>query len=440
LRAGQNPDRPRPMTAPLPAAEKHAVTSRPIRILFINDTARNGGPGHTLVCLLKFLDPTRIHRTVLLPREDVVSQEVRRHNAAERLIIEPALIENLFQPWSRSMVRRDFAAPAPLRLLRAAANIARAASGLARLTRQARLERYDLIFCNGTAATLVGGVLAAVTRIPTVWHVFYPSVPPVIRPLHRRLAAGSFVRSILCVSRAVSGQFTSCPQKVQICHDALDLQAFDATARTPCLRRELGLADDSVIFGAHGRIVRRKGFIELIRAARLVLDRLDTEQRGRCHFVVLGDTPEDMPEDHLAQCRTLARELGVEDAVHFLGFRADVVPYVAEFDVAIVPSVYPDPLPRAVMEAMALSKPVIAFDVGGIGEMVNNHEEGRLLSGSPPDISGMAEACLDYFHAPELRLRHGHAARSRVTRDFEARSHARLLQAQLLDLAQTRHP
>ncbi|MBO1325796.1 glycosyltransferase [Acetobacter sp. TBRC 12305] len=422
------------MTHPQASTRTDTAPFSHTRILFINDTARNGGPGHTLVCLLKFLDPAKIHRTVLLPREDVVSREVRRHRAAERVIIEPALIENLLQPWSRSMARRDFTAPAPLRLWRGVVNIVRAATGLARLARHVRAERYDLIFCNGTVATLIGGIVAAATRVPAIWHVFYPCVPSVIRPLHRALAAGSRVRAILCVSRAVSGQFSSCPQKVQICHDALDLQAFDATARTPCLRAELGLGDDSVIFGAHGRIVRHKGFIELIRAARLMLDQLDTAQRPRCHFVVLGDTPEDMPEDHLAQCRALARELGVDDAVHFIGFRAEVAPYVAEFDVALIPSIYPDPLPRAVMEAMALNKPVIAFDVGGIGEMVRDHEQGRLLPGHPPDIGGMAQACLDYFHDPDLRQRHGQAARRRVMEEFEARRHASLLQAQLLRL------
>ncbi|MDH8190382.1 glycosyltransferase, partial [Klebsiella pneumoniae] len=74
-----------------------------------------------------------------------------------------------------------------------------------------------------------------------------------------------------------------------------------------------------------------------------------------------GDTPEDMRPDHLEECRALVGELGLTEWVIFAGFRPDVRAYIADFDVAVVPSVYEDPLPRAVMEAMAMSKPVIAF-------------------------------------------------------------------------------
>jgi glycosyltransferase involved in cell wall biosynthesis len=117
--------------------------------------------------------------------------------------------------------------------------------------------------------------------------------------------------------------------------------------------------------------------------------------------------------------------------VQFIGFRPDVRPYVADFDVSVVPSIYEDPLPRAVMESMSLSKPVVAFAVGGIGEMIGDGVEGRLARGHPPDIEAMAEACLNYVSDPRMRRSHGVAARKRVERDFDARKHARLLQDEM---------
>jgi glycosyltransferase involved in cell wall biosynthesis len=104
---------------------------------------------------------------------------------------------------------------------------------------------------------------------------------------------------------------------------------------------------------------------------------------------------------------------------------------VADFDVSIVPSIYEDPLPRAVMESMAMSKPVAAFAMGGIGEMIDDGVEGRLARGRPPDIAALAEACLSYFFDPEMRRRHGAAARKRVERDFDARKHAHRLQDEM---------
>jgi glycosyltransferase involved in cell wall biosynthesis len=402
-----------------------------LRVLFINDTSRNGGPGRTILDILKFLDPARVHRTVLIPREDIVSRRLVEGRVAESLFFEPNLIENIYEPFSRAIERKDFAAPLALKILRAVGNVARGAAGLARLLRRVRKERYDLVFCNGTSANFVGGVIAALTGVPVIWHVLYVAVSPIVRPLHRRLAAGKNVRSIICVSHPTFLQFAHCFEKVRAIHDALDIDEFDACAAEPLLRRELGLDDRTVIFGSHGRILPRKGFIELIRAARIVVDRLSPEDRARCRFIVLGDTPQDMRLDHLEECRSLVRELGLTDQVQFIGFRPDVRPYVTDFDVSVVPSIYEDPLPRAVMESMAMSKPVVAFAMGGIVEMIDDGVEGRLARGQPPDIEALAEACLSYFFDPEMRRRRGTAARQRIERDFDARKHAHALQDEM---------
>ena len=411
------------------------TAGRRLRVLFINDTARNGGPGRTILYILKFLDPARIHRTVLIPREGIVSRRIVEAGAAEDLFFEPGLVENPYEPFSRPIERRDFDAPLPLKALRAAGSVARGAGGFGRLLRRVRREHFDLIFCNGTAAGFLGGALAAATSTPAIWHVLYPSVAPLIRPLHRRLAANRNVRRIICVSGQTSLQFAHCQEKVLRLQTALDIDEFDVHGIEPMLRRELQIDDQTVIFGSHGRILPRKGYIELIRAARIVMDRLNPADRARCRFIILGDTPQDMRPDHLEECRTLVRELGLEDCVRFIGFRPDVKAYVADFDVAVVPSVYEDPLPRAVMESMAMSKPVAAFAMGGIAEMMDDGVEGRLLCGRPPDIAGLAECCLQYFSDRELCHRQGNAARRRIERDFDARKHALRLQDEMFRIA-----
>jgi glycosyltransferase involved in cell wall biosynthesis len=419
----------------LEGAENATRGGRRLRVLFINDTSRNGGPGRTILYITKFLDPARIHRTVMIPREGIVSRRLLDAGAAEELFFEPGLIENPFEPLSRPIERQDFDAPFFLKAARAAGNAARAAAGFARLLRRIRKDRFDLIFCNGTSAGFLGGALAAATGVPAVWHVLYPSVAPLVRPLHRRLAASRNVRRIICVSRPCETQFDHCRHKVRAIQTALDIDDFDVRGTKRLLRKELGLDETTVILGSHGRILPRKGFIELIRAARIVIDRLGADERPRCRFIILGDTPQDMRPDHLEECRSLVHELDLAENVQFIGFRPDVKSFVADFDVAVVPSVYEDPLPRAVMEAMAMSKPVVAFAMGGIGEMLADGIEGRLVRARPPDIAALAEACLAYFRDPALRARHGAAARQRVERDFDARKHARRLQDEMFGVA-----
>jgi len=58
-------------TADIPAYPSR-VPARPVRVLFINDTARNGGPGRSLHSILKFLDPRVTHRAVVLPRDGAI--------------------------------------------------------------------------------------------------------------------------------------------------------------------------------------------------------------------------------------------------------------------------------------------------------------------------------------------------------------------------------
>jgi glycosyltransferase involved in cell wall biosynthesis len=155
-----------------------------------------------------------------------------------------------------------------------------------------------------------------------------------------------------------------------------------------------------------------------------MLDSLTVEERARCQFVVLGDTPPDFAEDHRATCTALAARLGLAGQFRFLGFRADVRPYLADADVVVVPSVYPDPLPRAVIEGMALGKPIVAFAVGGIAEMLDDGVEGALVPGAPPDVAGLAASLLRCFREPERRRQQGGAGRLRVERDFDGRQHA----------------
>jgi glycosyltransferase involved in cell wall biosynthesis len=410
-------------------------SSPPVRVLFISDTARNGGPGRSLHAILSHLDPRRVHRTVLLPRPGEVSELLGRDGVADRLLFEPHWIENVFEPWSRHMARADFDAPPPLRWLRLGGNSARMAAAVARTATRVRRGAYGLVYCNGTVADVVGGMVARLTGVPALWHVRYTSLPAAVRPLHRWLAASGAVRRIVCVSAAAARVVAEHADKTTIINNGVDTDAF-APGRgggAAWLRRELNLAPETVIFGSHGRVLRRKGYVELVHAVRGAVDQMSPRERQSCHFVVVGDTPQDFRPDHVAECRELAIALGVGDRLSFLGFRADVRPYLDAWDVAVVPSVYADPLPRAVIESMAFGKPVIAYDVGGVREMLSP-EAGALLP-RPGDVADLAEAVLRYLRDPDLRARQGQAARRRAVESFGARAHGARIEEEILSAA-----
>jgi glycosyltransferase involved in cell wall biosynthesis len=146
------------------------------------------------------------------------------------------------------------------------------------------------------------------------------------------------------------------------------------------------------------------------------------------HVRSSGDAPSPRPAGGKSRrpSRRLRLERGeIDRDFSFVGFRKDVAPYVADFDVAVVPSVYADPLPRAVIESMALGKPVVAFDVGGVSEMLEDGVTGALIRA--PDVDAMAAQMLRYLRDPNLRATQGRAGRERVARNFDARAHARIV-------------
>lgn len=411
----------------LPAA---ISARRKVRVLFVNDTARNGGPGRSLFYILKFLDPAVVHRAVLLPRAGVISDLLVKGGVVDELYFEPNLIENPIEPWGRAMERADFDAPLPRKALRLAANVAKVTYALGRMTRLLQKGEFDLIYCNGTNADFAGGALARTSGVPALWHVRYTSVPSAVEAIHRGLSSSRGVRRIVCVSKAAATLFPHCEEKVRVIHNALDIEEFAIGAATPVLRTELGFPPGTVVFGSQGRILPRKGYVEMVHAANRALKALSAEERARCRFVVLGDTPQDLHPDHLEECRELVRTLGLEESFYFVGFRADVKPYVADFDVAIVPSVYPDPLPRAVIESMAMGRPVLAFDVGGVGEMLDDGTCGALVRAG--DVEGLGDQIVRYFRDPALRDAHGVAARERIEARYDARVHGRRIQNEIV--------
>jgi len=129
-----------------------------------------------------------------------------------------------------------------------------------------------------------------------------------------------------------------------------------------------------------------------------------------------------------------AEQLGVADRIEFVGHQATVQPWIAAADLLVHPSVY-EAFPRVILEAMALSKPVVASRVGGVPEAVVDGETGLLVPAE--DYDALATALAQCLMDVSLRERLGKAGRERVEIFFGAPQHAHLVEEEYQQLVGT---
>jgi glycosyltransferase involved in cell wall biosynthesis len=181
--------------------------------------------------------------------------------------------------------------------------------------------------------------------------------------------------------------------------------------RKDALRRQHQLPADAWLIFALGRLIPKKGFHDLLRA----LSRLPAEIAGRPTILLLaGDGPE------MANLRTQARELGIEERVRLLGWLDPPDDYYGLADVFVCPSRH-EPLGNVILEAWNHALPVVSTRSDGALELIEDGVTGALCECK--DDAGMAAALRVMLEAPAparaamaaaanacLHARHGQAA------------------------------
>jgi glycosyltransferase involved in cell wall biosynthesis len=408
------------------------------RVLFINHSVRDGGPGRSLFYILKHLDRTKLDPYVLVPKEGVFTELINNEGLADRIIVERRFPENLQTPRLSWANRHDGAKTSPgimSKLFKFASvilNVMDLFSLILTSPFLMRRKRIDIIYCNGTQAKIAGALIGVLNRCPVIWHVRNIQQTKPLGITINLLASLPVVKKIICVSGPTAEQFPWAREKITVIHNGIDLEEFKPEKTKGLLRSEFSIPEGTVIVGSTGRIVPRKGYEYLINAALTIIGRLG-EEGNKVRFVIVGDTPHFFQDNHLQFLKGLVGELGLEESFIFTGYRKDVGPYLKDFDIFVIPSNYPDPFPRVVIEAMSFALPVVGLRIGGIGEAVENGVTGFL--DEPGNTERMADEILKLIQDRSLRLSMGIAGRERVKRLFSAKEKTRDIEESILEVA-----
>ncbi|MGH2395797.1 MAG: glycosyltransferase [bacterium] len=208
------------------------------------------------------------------------------------------------------------------------------------------------------------------------------------------------------------------PQRVTMIPNGIDVEAVQRqAAQGPSLRALLGIPPEARVIGTLANLHPRKGLVTLVAT----IPRLQ-RQWPDLRVVIIGR--DDGLGPHL---RRLGSEAGISGSLHLLGPRPDAVALLREFDVFVLPSVV-EGLPVALLEAMALARPVVVTPIGGVPEVVRDRHEG--LHVPVRDPGALASAVDRLLRTPEEAAAYGRAAAARVSHRFRlertAEEHARL--------------
>jgi colanic acid/amylovoran biosynthesis glycosyltransferase len=242
------------------------------------------------------------------------------------------------------------------------------------------------------------------------WPVFFDAKHYRVK---EKVLGASFTRAIsfFCRSQLMMFSERDDSSTFKVVHCGLSLGKYHYRPPKESVRR---------IFCA-ARLSAQKGHAFLIRAMKILVD-----QGHELELRLAGDGP---MKDQLT---TLASELGISERVRFLGFLTEdeVIRELQDSDLFVLPS-FVEGLPVSAMEAMAIGVPVIATNIAGTSELVEDGRTGLLVR--PSDAQALALAVVRMIEDYDFRLRAAELGRKKVIDEFDLEKECKELNTYLLE-------
>lgn len=279
-----------------------------------------------------------------------------------------------------------------------------------RLALLLRREKVDVLHTHMYHASWYGRIAGLFARVPVMITTDHGHDPwkkrrqiaferYMLRHTALRVAVSEDVAKTLKARESVPDE------KLLVIANAVDSARFRAgeTERNS-VRNELGLTDKTLLVGNVARLVEPKALHVLIEAMALL-----SKTIPRARLVIVGEGP---LKGDLERC---ASDLGVSDRVTFTGARLDIPAVLAAIDIFALSSKR-EGLPVSLLEAMAAGKAIVTTRVGGIPEVVSDHQEALLVE--PNNPAALAAAMSELASDPDLASRLGRQAAAKAGAEY----------------------
>ncbi len=319
------------------------------------------------------------------------SLESSFHEDPSRLTIVPQLVRPL-HPWKDCLAWR-------------------------RLVELFRARAPQIVHTHSGKAGILGRLAAARARVPIIIHTIHgPSFGPFQGPLANWLFrsaerhAARVTTYFVVVAEAMKQHYLDAgigrPDQFTKIFSGFSLEPYLAAANDLQLRARLGLAPEDIVIGKIARLFKLKGHDDLFAVAPALV-----QSCPRIKFLLVGDGA------WRSRLEDQARSLGLQKHVIFAGLVPPAgVPSLVGIMDALVHLSLREGLPRALPQALAAARPVVAYDSDGANEVCFENETGFLLR--PGDLAGLRERLLRLAQDPALRERLGRRGQQFVQERF----------------------
>jgi glycosyltransferase involved in cell wall biosynthesis len=285
------------------------------------------------------------------------------------------------------------------------------------LVRMFRAESPDIVHTHSGKAGVLGRLAAARAGVPLIVHTIHgPSFGPfqglvangVFRYAERR--AAKVTHHFVTVADAMKEQYLAAgigkPEQYTRIFSGFPLEPFLSATNDPVLRTRWGISPDDIVVGKIARLFKLKGHDDLFDVAPGLV-----RERPKVKFLLVGDGP------WRERLEKRARDAGLEKHFIFTGLvpPAEVPRLVGIMDLLVHLSLR-EGLPRALPQALAAARPVVAYDCDGAREVCLDGETGILLR--PGDVNGLMAAMKRLVDDAVLRRRLGQRGQEFVRERF----------------------
>jgi glycosyltransferase involved in cell wall biosynthesis len=363
------------VATPLPAPPVPECGPRPLRVLQVVDDLGRGGAQAVVLAALRLADPVRLEMRVACVGDQV----------------DAALLREM-RRWSASV---DVLGARRMWDVRA----------VGRLAARVRRSGIDVVHTHLAHADALGGAAARLAGRPAVSTLHAVAGDRLTTPQPRRAVATAATRHLgsrlIAVSEAVRDSHVAelgiAPARLTVLRNVPVAPLMVGEGRDPrATRARLGVGEGPVVCVA-ARLALPKDHDTLLRALPAVLAR-----HPDLTVLVAGDGPR---RGHVEE---LARSLGVDRAVRFLGLRTDVAELLAVADVVCNLTHEAEGLSMTVLDALSLGRAVVATRIASVEEIIADGRNGMLVA--PRDVAGAATALLALLGDTDRRRRIGDEA------------------------------